>query len=318
MKLSTPAAPIPRDRYGRPLVAPKDAGKPVPYTRVTTYISCIEDTYNLQKWMQRQVALGVASRPDLLLSVQAHRDNKAELDRICDAAREAAASSAAATIGTALHALTEALDRGEELPPLPAGATASIEAYRQALDGIKIRAIETFGVLDSLKVAGTADRILQIGKHRYIADIKTGSVDYGALKIAMQMAIYARCTPYTVENGRGEPTGADFQKGILIHLPATDTPGEARCELKWVDLDVGWNAVLLAKRIREARAMRKEAIYTDFATAPKWTLEDEWAAIRAAIDQATDPNTVREFWEPSWPAELVAYAKARVQTLEAS
>ena len=34
----TGASAVPRDRYDRPLIRPPDDGKPVPYTRCTTYV----------------------------------------------------------------------------------------------------------------------------------------------------------------------------------------------------------------------------------------------------------------------------------------
>jgi hypothetical protein len=45
---------IARDHYGRPLITPLGGGKPVGYTRTTTYVSALEDTYNLEQWKCRQ------------------------------------------------------------------------------------------------------------------------------------------------------------------------------------------------------------------------------------------------------------------------
>jgi hypothetical protein len=148
MTIVTPPPAIPRDRYQRPLVVPVGGGKPVAYTRCTTYVDCIDDKFGLQKWMMRMTALGLASRPDLLLSVQAHRDDKGRLDKIVEAAKEAAAANAAATTGTALHALTELIDRGEDLPVLPPETVADLEAYRAATADLKAVLIEQFCVQD--------------------------------------------------------------------------------------------------------------------------------------------------------------------------
>ena len=108
-----------RDRYGKPYIIPPDGGKPTPYARWSNYGDVLEDRFNLERWKVRQSAIGLADRPDLLLAVTAHRGDKRKLDGICDEALEAAKSSAAATTGTALHALTEVVDRGEPLPVLP-------------------------------------------------------------------------------------------------------------------------------------------------------------------------------------------------------
>jgi predicted RecB family endonuclease len=104
---------IPRDRYGRPLVVPPGGGRPTAYTRCTRYVGVMEDLYNLHRWDERNVALGLADRPDLVLAVSAHRDDKEKLNQIVSDAKEAAKAKAAAEIGTSLHKLTERLDRGQ-------------------------------------------------------------------------------------------------------------------------------------------------------------------------------------------------------------
>lgn len=256
MTIVTPPPAIDRDRWGRPLVTPANGGKPVAYTRCTTYIDVLEDKFNLQKWMQRMVALGLASRPDLLLSVSAHRDDKKQLDRICEDAREAAAASAAATTGTALHALTELVDRGEPLPVIPANAQSSLDKYAEATANLKVLEIERFLVLDTLKIGGTADRLVKDGSDIKIADIKTGSIEWGALKIAMQLAIYARSYMYDITTGKRTPSGASVHEGIVIHLPAVEDPAEARCDLYAVDLIAGWHAVQVAKDVRAKRGLK--------------------------------------------------------------
>src|SRR5690554_2297101 len=98
---ATVAPEVNRDRWGRPLVVPPDGGEPVPYTRATTLAGTLDDLYGLMAWKQRQTALGLADRPDLRLAVTAHRDDKRRLDAICEEAMQAAASTAAATTGTA-------------------------------------------------------------------------------------------------------------------------------------------------------------------------------------------------------------------------
>ncbi len=251
--LTTPRNMIKRDRWGRPLVTPPDGGKPVPYTRATTLASTLEDTYNLSRWQQRMVAIGLADRPDLLLAVTAHRNDRDELNKLCEQALEAAKGTAAATTGTALHALTEQLDRGEELPTVPPDAEADLAAYTEAMRGIDILEVERFVVLDDIKVAGTYDRLVDIGGIRTVADIKTGTIEWGLPKIAMQLAIYSRGVPYNPNDGtRSEPLNVDQRNGLIIHLPA----GSGTCTLHWVDLHRGWEAVKLALQVREWRNAR--------------------------------------------------------------
>jgi LAGLIDADG-like domain len=171
---------IPRDRYGRPMVLPPGArSKRVAYRRVTTFVGCLEDTYNLMNWKNRQVAYGMGQRKDLVLAAAAaDRDDKRKLNEIAEKAAEHATASASATTGTALHALTERVDRGQQLGFVPTEYEADIAAYQKATASIEFTAIEAFRVYDRWQVAGTADRVGrdQHGRLR-IYDIKGLALD---------------------------------------------------------------------------------------------------------------------------------------------
>ena len=253
---------IPRDRWGRPLVIPPQGGKPVAYTRVTTLAGTIDDTYALQKWKQRQTAVGITSRRDLGLRVASlgrqpddgdeARTWKAQMDDVCEQAMEAAGSSAKATIGTALHSFTEAIDRGVPVSP-PPDYEPHLEAYRHATAGWRIDAIECFLVCDELKVAGTADRIVALPgwDGRFIADVKTGSIDYPH-KMAAQLAVYAHSMAYDPATGERADLDVRTDTGLIIALDqATGT-----CQVHWINLDAGWEAVKLAVAVQAWRKRR--------------------------------------------------------------
>lgn len=342
MTITTPSPDIDRDRYGRPLITPPDGGKPTAYTRCTTFVDCLEDKFNLQKWQQRMVATGLANRADLLLAVSAAGDDKRKLDSICADAREAAGASGAATTGTALHALTELIDRGQPLPALPETARADLEAYAAATAHLTATHIEQFTVVDELKVGGTADRIVQVDGVSYIADIKTGSIEWGLGKIAMQLAVYAHGTGYSPSGQRFDLGPIDQNVGIIIHLPA----GQARCELVPVDLAAGWEGVQLATQVRGWRsrkdfvAMRPEvmkllspapaveapraveadsqpAATTETASTP----DPAVAALENAIATATSRKKLEALWEEHtaiWTNDLTELASARARLLDAA
>jgi hypothetical protein len=333
----TPPPAINRDHYGRPLVIPPTGGKPVAYTRATTYVDAIEDKIGLQKWMQRMTALGLASRPDLLLSVSAHRDDKKALDRICENAKEAAAASAAATTGTAIHALTELVDRGQDLPVLPDQAKADLAAYANATADLKAILIEQFCVLDTLKIGGTPDRVVEYGGERFIADVKTGSIEYGTLKIAAQLAVYARSQTYDIATGARGHHEADMTRGIIIHVPA----GQGTATLHWVDLEAGWYAVQVAGQVRDKRRLKFKDLTSPFGpferhqpgTVPGNT---SMTRERAAADRDSQPaatsledrikacgtaDDVRALWEAhqdDWTDELTKTATMHIATLPAA
>ena len=253
-------AEIPRDRWGRPMVLPPTGGKNakrVAYRRATTFVGCLDDTAGLMKWMSRQVAFGMGQRKDLVLAAAAADPaDKKKIGEIAEKAAEHAKGIAgdAAETGTALHSLTERIDRGQPLGVVPSEYKADIEAYRRATENIEFLRIEDFRVHDDFKVAGTADRIGVLNDRPMIMDIKTGSIDYPH-KMAMQLAMYSRSVPYDIATDtRGEdPQRVDPNLGIIIHLPA----GQGRCDLYEIDINFGWGACLIAKQVWDWRG-RKE------------------------------------------------------------
>jgi len=274
---------VPRDRWQRPMIVPVNGGKAVPYTRVTTFASTVEDMFSLGLWQQRMVALGLAKRPDLLLSVSAHADDKDELNRIVDSAREAAAASAAATTGTALHKLAERYDHGQiSLADVPESNRADLQAYATVMAPLTIHGIEQFIVLDGLKVAGTFDRIVEYGGERYVADIKTGSIEYGVGKMAVQLALYSRGWLYEPGKPGRDSTGVSHNAGIIIHLPA----GQGRCDLYWIDLRAGWEAADLCDQVRtwrKRKGLLANASFGGVAPEPEDPAGVDYAAVQEAV-----------------------------------
>jgi hypothetical protein len=308
-----PATKIPRDRFQRPLVVPPDGGKPTAYTRATTFVDCLDDKYNLQRWQLRQTAVGLSERADLLLSVSAHRDDKRALDQIVDQAMEAARSSAASTTGTALHALCERSDRGQQIGVIPDSARRDLDAYRAATHGMNHLYIERFSVHDALKIGGTPDRVSRWddGEH-YIADIKTGAdISWGAMKIAMQLAVYAHSVPYNASTGQREPYAfpVNKERAIVIHLPA----GEARCELHFVDIGLGWEAVHTAAQVRGYRSHKQWYTPIDSPPPPAATT---LSVVAAGIAAAKTLNELYAMFSPEWTEEELALARARREELE--
>lgn len=252
-QLTAPTPAVDRDRWGRPLIAPPDGGKPIAYTRATTLAGTLDDRSALEKWMCRQTALGLADRADLYVAVSAHRDDKTKLNRIVQEAQDAAKSSAAATRGTAVHTLTELVDRDQDLPPLPDDVAGDLTAYRNTMAQLEVEAIELFTVCDELQAAGTADRIVRWNGQRTILDLKTGStLDYSWGAIAQQLAVYAHGALYDPATGTRTPLNVNLSVGLVAHLPA----GQARCDLYTVRIDHGWEAAHISAR---ARAFRKHA-----------------------------------------------------------
>ncbi|MFI9228966.1 hypothetical protein [Streptomyces rimosus] len=271
---------------------PKAGGRPRGLTRTTTYIDAIEDKSALATWGKRMVLVGAGARPDLATRTRdlsaSTREGKAALDALAEQALTLSGANNKREKGTHLHALSEHVDQGEELPPGTAAADlADMAAYKMATVDLDMVAVEQFVVVDELGVGGTFDRMARYagpgpdGEHiegLFIADLKTGSVQYGGLKMAAQLAVYSRGefydhTRFPVDHGDAKglarwkktvvpaeaaaaayaplpPVSQDW--GIVIHLPA----GEASCTLYWADLRLGWAAARLAGEVRAMRGAK--------------------------------------------------------------
>ena len=246
-------AQIPRDQYGRPLIAPIDGGKPVAYTRVSTLAKTLDDQSALMLWKQRMTAIGLSKRPDLLSLTAAKYDDKKTMNDVVKQAMSAAESDKAANVGTALHRLTELVDTDQLPTGLPAEHLNDLYAYEQAMKPLQVVASEMFVVVDEVQAAGTFDRLVRLPDGRIVvADIKTGQTEpdypHGVMQ---QTAIYSRGWIY--EHGKGRVArlgdlGVDQSTGLLIHLPA----GKGRCDLYLLDLERGWTLAQIAVAVRSA------------------------------------------------------------------
>lgn len=327
-----------RDPWGRPLVIPPGGGKPTPYTRCTTFIDVLEDKFNLQKWMQRMVAVGIATRPDLHVaaaSLATDPDgNKKQLDDVCEQAVKAAKGTAKATIGTALHSYIERINLRQDPGIIPDAYQPHINAYKAATGILHPIHVERFVVQDELEVGGTPDLIANIDGEQgaHVCDLKTGpaTLRYGALKIAMQMAIYAHSQLYNPASGTREQLDVNLDRGLVIALDS-DT---AKCSLHWVDLVAGWEAVQVAKLVRQWR--KRKGILADYtppaaaqptAGAPVLSNATDpvgahiQAALYAAIAESPDRDSLQNLWERSmnvWTDSHTEAAKRRLEALTAN
>jgi hypothetical protein len=251
-----PAQQIPRDRWGRPLITPVDGGDPMPYTRVSTLAKALDDKTALTDWKCRQVAIGLAARPDLVTKTQAVGNDRQALKEVVEEAMSAAASDRAANVGTALHAFTEKIDAGaapEDLVTMTDPLFLDLVAYREATKHLSMEAAELFIVCDELQAAGSFDRLVQVPDvGLVVADLKTGQHEpnypHG---VAQQIAIYAHGHLYDPQQGRIASLadlGVRTDTGLLIHLPSE----AGRCDLYLIDLDHGWDLAQAAVAVRAA------------------------------------------------------------------
>jgi hypothetical protein len=274
------------------LVVPPTGGKPKGHTRTTTFIDCIEDKSSLTTWGKRMVLVGAVRRPDLVERAR-HLDpevkeDKASLDSLAEQLTDSSGANEKSRRGTYLHDLTEYVDRGEPLPKTISGQDLDdMAAYMMETSALKVVAVEQFVIVPELGVGGTFDRLSYYegpgpdGKPiagNFITDTKTGSIEYGKLKMASQLAVYSRGvlydhtkfpvnasdkkafaawkkTEFTAEEAASAysplpPVNQEW--GIIVHLPQ----GEGMCKLYWADLRIGWAAAQLALTIRQTRSTK--------------------------------------------------------------
>ncbi len=255
---------IPRDRWGRPLITPPGGGKATAYTRVSTLAKTLDNKEQLMRWKCRQTVIGLGRRNDLVAMAGAVGDDRGKLDEIVSEAMTAAASNAAANLGTTLHALTEHVDNGTQPDFLPSELVGDLTAYEEAMRGITVLGAEKFIVNDEVQAAGTFDRLVAVpGVGMVVADIKTGQhePDYPH-GVCTQVATYARGHLYDHDQGRIKylpDLGVSTDVGLMIWLPA----GKARCELYLLDLALGWELAKTAARVRDVYKSKPITLHGD-------------------------------------------------------
>ena len=276
-----PAVEIPRDRYGRPLIIPPGGGDPIAYTRASTMARALDDMSNLMSWKQRVTAVGLHRRPDLrtkLAGLVATSDNpvqdwpaKRDLNALCKEAAEAGGATTAASEGTGLHALTEAVDRGATVDDLGVdpGTAEYVTAYQAATAHLDMLDIELFVVNDQLQAAGTFDRLVRLPDGRVVvADLKTGKHDAGyPLGVTVQIATYANAARYNPGTGERLDLHRDLDRttGLLLHMPQLSPAERAEgakpvCSIYTLDLTKGWEAAQVAAQVHQIRRWKADTL----------------------------------------------------------
>lgn len=347
-------ASITRDRWDRPLIAPPAGGPAVAYTRASTLGKTIEDAYHLSKWAQRNVALGLSRRPDLVALAAAVRTNEADdrapLDQLCEKAHEAAKGDRGANVGTALHALSERRDAGEDLAYLPADLAAALDSYTQCMAPLEVLASETFVVNDALQTAGTFDRVVsprgelvapdgtRFGPgDTLVLDLKTGKAEsarYWGAGYAVQQAVYGRGLPYRAGVGRlawSQVLGADIAPSpswaLILHVPS-DSPVDSG--LVWVDLNIGFALAELCVEVRAARKVKglfapchppTSSQPSNNPTVARIPAQVAKTDLVAQLRQAPSEGALNALWESNtaaWDDDCTRMVRARLAELAAA
>lgn len=317
---------VKRDRWGRYLLPDpiSTSKKDKAWTRATTFAKSISDTYVLSQWGQRMAIKGLAMRPDLYaLTAATPIDDRDKLNGIAEQCKEAAGAKASASLGTALHAFTEQVDRGEDVT-VPAPWDKDVAAYTALLEAAGLETvpelIERIVIVERYGVAGTFDRIVRVTRdlsvklpgsikpmilhagQLVVLDLKTGrDLSYGMNEIAIQLGLYAEADAlWNRDTGQYEdmPVTNPYV-ALVVHLPV----GQAKAELIAVDINQGRAAAELCAQVRQWRKVRALSAVV-------------------AVGEAEDPQiaearaSVARMEREGAPDEVLALAKVRPASWE--
>lgn len=226
------------------------------FRRVSGQGALLDNRRALEEWRCRQVAIGLAGRPDLVAQVLAADGDKKTLGRLVANAEEVAGSRAGSNAGSSIHSLAEKRDLGQVID-LPEPWAADIQGYEDTLAAhdvvVLAGLVEKVVVIPDLELAGRWDRIVTFGDRHFVLDLKTGrTLQYSWGSIAVQLSCYARAESiYDPETCTHEPVpvGIDQDVALVAHI----VPGAGRTDLYWVDIQAGWQAAQLAADVRTWR-----------------------------------------------------------------
>lgn len=311
---------IPRDGRGNALIVPPEGYDGyrrkdglVAYGRASGFGKTIEDTYYLDKWVQRQVVRGMALDPSLAPRAAEIPDpdsdesqkkaRNAALDKIVEDAKEAAGANVKSRLGTAIHLGTELVDKGESLEGQPPIIVDRANAYWKFCreNNIVPTSVEVFGVQDDYQVAGTWDRTGWWQRKHKIVDVKTSSsMDFAGIAFSVQLACYAHMVAYDPATGARTPHEVmDLEEGVIIHV---DRNMGGPVELYRVDLTAGWRWATLVNQISQARSDGRKAIKHVASSDP----------VGFAIANCQTLEQLNFVWQqcgPRWTADHAAQAQ---------
>lgn len=219
---------------------------------ISSVASIAEDKFRLNAWSQRQVAIGIATKPSLIEQIAANVDNDSKLNELCEQAAAEAGAFTGRDRGNVLHKALEQHDAGKRFIPTDLTSTA-IRAWEDILElmGWEVVFIERCVIWPDEKIAGRFDRIVKDkrGVH-YIVDFKGGAkvLNYPH-PIACQLALYANAPymtgPIPEEGGETEDVvmlnvdyPIDCGVGYVVHLPP-----DADAQLIELDIAAGMETV---------------------------------------------------------------------------
>lgn len=220
---------------------------------VTTVAKIPTDTWNLERYSERNVAIGMTLEPKLIEDVACHIENKDRLNTIVDDAKRAAKSLHKADRGTQMHRVLELILLGQEIKLLTDQQRRDAEVLKRTLDRYKLtphmNLTEQFVCWPQHLVAGRFDAVLERPDGAlWLVDLKSGpnAIAYPQ-STACQLALYARAPHVsvdapafgdrqTIENWRTMPEKLDYKWARVLLCEPDATVGT----MHRIDIEHGW------------------------------------------------------------------------------
>jgi hypothetical protein len=279
---------------------------------VTAVAKIPQDSWALEQWHKRQVAIGMMLEPRLGERVAVDPDNRESVDAVCKEAYEAAGAHHAANRGTQRHRASELADLGGAL--LTAQQREDALAWQRTIEryGLEIDPayVEGFAIWPAHGVTGRFDRIARYQGRHIVLDLKSGqnAVKYPQGTSA-QLALYARAplisAAAVVEGDRTTvtewippPADLDLSTGYVVLLGDGMDVGEL-----WdIDIEHGWEGAQYALSIVN---WRKAHDYGKSLARPVRTQQP----ISTVIERIRTAVTVPEL-EAIWAANVTSWTTA--------
>ncbi len=307
--MTSPAAAT-TDNKGRRVYRAVDpsTGETVTLPSVTDVLKALAKPA-LETWKLKMMATGFSLRPDLVALAASDPYHAGQQ------AIDAAKASAAANLGTAVHAYSVEADAGTlDLATVAPAARSFMERYAAAQQAFGWRVVhaERSVCNFTMRYAGTFDRIDTISHFEgcLVADIKSGKAVYP--EVALQLAAYANAEWFLEPDGTiGGPMPADLRKDVALVIHLTET----KCQLIPVDLTAataGFFGACALRMFNDAPKPLGPALALPDVTEAERLARRAWLrerAVNIVASGGADNLAVQ------WPRDVLPFGKSDAQTL---
>lgn len=285
---------------------------------ITAIAKIPTDTFTVDQWRMRQVALGLAIDPTLIEDVAAHRDDNHRVNDIVQKAMDIAGASNASRRGTQAHAASEYHDLNQPLITDQQRRDAAV--WQRTLDayGIEVipRFVEQIVCYPTDLVAGRTDRFARMDGSLFDFDIKTGTsawrYPHGT---AVQLALHVNA-PWIQQGSRivdgietvteWEPLPEELRRDVayVIAMPTRDS-GEDIGTLYRFQLEGRYAGTVAAKMALVARHFQMNDSLATRVNPPlrpaQFTAADHEVSIGEVVDLLADVLPVKAAFDATAP-----------------